>query len=158
MSEMEKTTDILGLMAEHEKIIGDLYRLYAEKLPKQSELFKRLANEEDRHQDALIAAREDIEKKNTLFSLKKFDDKVLLLKNSRDFIAKRIDKASSEAPAPDEALHTAAAIELSLFESGVFDDVATPSEAFKTAAATLKEDTKRHHVSLLDASKTLSGK
>jgi len=111
--------DIVSLLAEHEHVIGRLYRTYANRFPEHEEFWSRLADEEDQHASWLRRLLVRVEEGLGCVRPDKFDP--TKVKNSLARIERMIEEVDEPKSSTTDALNTALVIEESLLEAEYFE-------------------------------------
>ena len=111
--------DIVSLLAEHELVIGRLYRTYANRFPEHEEFWSRLADEEDQHANWLRRLLVRVQEGLGCVRPDKFDP--AKVKSSLARIERMIDEVDEPKSSPVDAMNTALAIEESLLEAEYFE-------------------------------------
>ena len=140
-SEVEQVRTI-GLLAAHEAAMGELYRLYAAKLPDSADLFQSLAAAERDHARSLTGLADEVKQGSVRIDPERFSAEAVL--NSLDFIRERIAEANSSGVSLVEALSVALDLEEALIEKRYYEVVETDAAEVKRLLQRLCEETAAH--------------
>lgn len=141
MSLKKNQLEIINLLKEHEKVIEDLYRVYAKKFPKHREFWTTLARQENEHAKWIMKLTEKIEEGETYFNEERFT--VEAIKSSISYIKKEKEKVGDETLLI-EALSTAHNLESGLLEKEYFETVEGDSVELKHLLRRLASETAVH--------------
>jgi len=111
--------DIVNLLAEHERAIGRLYRVYAGRFPEHRDFWSRLADEEEQHANWLRRLLVRVEEGLGCVRPDRFD------RSAVEGSIRRVEQMIEEAAKPQfssaDALRTAMTIENTLLEAEYFE-------------------------------------
>jgi rubrerythrin len=136
------TTDALELLREHERALGRLYRIYAECFAAQSELWLRLAAEEDQHAQWLGALSRQSDDSEAGPLVNRFP--VGAIEHSLIYINKLIDSARDSGVTLLRALSVAVDLEEALLENRYFEVCEGDGPELKRTFESLAEGTHAH--------------
>ncbi|MEW6441271.1 MAG: hypothetical protein AB1640_10100 [bacterium] len=149
MSWTTNPADGFALMEDNELLIGQLYRQYAVKLPRQVRLWSGLARDEIQHAWLLRRLR------SRLPAQRRHDDRDGIDAGSlctfRDFMKGLLYSTLEKDPASESAIHSALYIQWSLLEQDFFQMSDEDPEEVRTVMQTLSAGTRRHRGRLLRA-------
>lgn len=133
----------IDVMKAHEKAIGDLYRLFAKKIPKEEKFWNKIAREEDSHADILQLLDDQVESRETVFIPRDF--KLVDILESLDFIKVIIEATAGQNKVTmKEALEAALQIEKSMLEKEFFSFFDSDSKEFQKDIEDLRIYTEQH--------------
>lgn len=137
------TEDVLELMKSYELILKDLYDLFALKIPKENEFWKKLAEEENKHAYWLEVLGMNMQKQNiTLNGDNRFN--IPLIKISLGHIQEALEDFSKGELSFFDALSFASDVENSMIEKKFFEVFYGQSEEFDRVMKLLREETIKH--------------
>lgn len=139
---MEDVKALLEEMAFNEEKIMELYWLYERKLPVYSQVWKKLAEEEQRHANmlksfAMLSGGREIETALKGVSLE-------TVRASINFLNKEIEKTKTMKLTGADAFETAVKIESGLLEKAIFSAFDSKDRDLKKMMNVLESDTRRH--------------
>ncbi len=140
-SEVEQVRTI-GLLAAHEAAMGELYRLYASKLPDSADLFKSLAAAERDHARSLTDLADEVREGVVEIDPQRFSPEAAL--NSLDFIKQRTAEANSPGISLVKALSVAIDLEEALIEKRYYEVIETDAAEVKRVLQRLCQETAAH--------------
>lgn len=118
MHARENTFQGVALLEDNELLIGQLYRQYAAKFPRQVRLWSGLALDEMNHARMLRRLRSQLPAGKERRGGQRFD--VGTLSTFRDFMKSLLYGTMEKGPVPQSALSTALYIQWSLMEQDLF--------------------------------------
>lgn len=142
MSSQAEQAQTIGLMAAHEAAIGELYRLYAAKLPDSASLFESLAHAETDHARSLADFAEGVRKDLVHIDPKRFSAAAIL--SSLDYIRERLAEANSSPVILVEALSIAHDLEEGLIEKRYYEVADGDCAELKNLLQRLAQETAAH--------------
>jgi len=110
---------VIKLLAEHEKVIGQLYKEYARKFPEQKNFWSKIAREEIEHASWIFKLRSKIEEGSLYFKEGRF--KMEAIKTSLGYLKSQITEAQNNKISAKNALSVARDIENGLIEKKFFE-------------------------------------
>jgi len=134
---------ILDLLAQHEELISELYKTYAEKLPEYSKFWSGVANEEIIHANYIKSLKDKVIDGSVIFDDKRF--KTAAIETSISYVKKEISFAHANEITPVRAFSIGMDYENSLLEKDWFNIFEGDSEELKNLFSTISEETKSHH-------------
>lgn len=134
--------EILEMLAKNEEEIGELYKLYAIKLPQYKDLWLELADEEVTHSKWIRDFAKGIDKGSIFLNKKRFPKAAI--NTYHGYLQKSYKEASLKGIEPIQAFTTALYLEQSLIELKFFEVIDTGSEDFDKVVLRLSEATKGH--------------
>ncbi len=139
---MEYARRVLHLIASIEGTLSQLYRVYAERLPSQSEFWQRLAEDELRHQEwAEELVEMDAQGLLTL-SARRAEPEVY--EEYRHFLGGTVQRAQQDPLSALDALATAHMVEQTYIERNLLRVVQTDSPGVQRILDALGKSTERH--------------
>lgn len=141
--------EVLKLLVSHELAIKRLYETYASKLPSGSELWLRLAGDEEQHAAWLRELCWDENLDTTDFDTDRFRPDTI--RASLASIEKQIAKAEAGDVTPGGALLTAHYLENSILERDYFKILEADTPEMQTVFARLASETKGHRDAVSEA-------
>ena len=111
--------EVIKLLAEHEKVIGQLYKEYARKFPEQKNFWSKIAREEIEHASWIFKLRSKIEEGSLYFKEGRF--KMEAIKTSLGYLKSQITEAQNNKISAKNALSVARDIENGLIEKKFFE-------------------------------------
>jgi rubrerythrin len=142
MSSQADQTQTIGLLAAHEAAMGELYRLYAAKLPDSAGLFQSLATAERDHARSLADFADGVTKGLVHIDSQRFTAEAIL--NSLDYIKERLAEANSSPVTLIQALSVAHDLEAGLIESRYYQVADGDSAELKNLLQRLARETAVH--------------
>ncbi|ACZ62205.1 hypothetical protein [Dehalococcoides mccartyi] len=112
-------TEIIQLMADNETLIGQLYRLYAQRFPAEKAFFLSIASEEDNHHDWIINIARQAAEQNSPLKLKTFT--TLAIKAYQNYMLQEMQPEKIKNLNLHQALSISLYIEKSLLEKHFLD-------------------------------------
>ena len=110
---------VIKLLAEHEKVIGQLYKEYARKFPEQKNFWSKIAREEIEHASWIFKLRSKIEEGSLYFKEGRF--KMEAIKTSLGYLKSQITEVQNNKISAKNALSVARDIENGLIEKKFFE-------------------------------------
>jgi len=142
MSSQAEQAQTIGLMAAHEAAMGDLYRLYAAKLPGSADLFESLATAERDHARSLADFADGVKKGLVHIDPQRFSAAAVL--NSLDYIKERLAEANSSSVTLVQALSVAHDLEEGLIENRYYEVADGDCAELKNLLQRLSQETAAH--------------
>ena len=142
MSSQADQAQTIGLMAAHEAAMGELYRLYAAKLPDSASLFESLATAERDHARSLADFADGVKKGLVHIDPQRFSAVAVL--NSLDFIKERQAEANSSSVTLVQALSVAHDMEEGLIENRYYEVADGDCAELKNLLQRLSQETAAH--------------
>lgn len=136
-------TPIITLFEKNELNIALLYSIYAEKIDKNADFWRRLSDDEKRH--AHIISDNTID--NTIIE-NAFSREII--DYITDFVLKEIESARKNNITHKKALSTALRIERSMLEKKCLDVFTPASPALRDVFLKLNDETERHIKAILN--------
>ncbi|MFO7807580.1 MAG: hypothetical protein R6V40_04145 [Candidatus Moraniibacteriota bacterium] len=131
---------ILDIFEENEKMVGRLYKIYAEKFPHKKDFWLRLVQEENDHAQEVQNMRKNC--KDEDFSESVFHRTVV--HQVMEFVEEGIEKARRGGMSYKEAVETALRVEQSVLEKKCFELFITSNSTVKEALSKMEKETKEH--------------
>ena len=142
MSSQADQAQTIGLLAAHEAAMGDLYRLYAAKLPDSASLFESLATAERDHARALADFADGVKHGLVHIDPQRFTAEAVL--NSLDYIKERLAEANSSSVTLAQALSVAHDLEEGLIEKQYYEVAEADCTEMKDLLQRLAQETAAH--------------
>jgi len=137
----ESQINIINLLSEHEKAIGELYGAYANKFPEHNNFWLGLVKEEMEHSGWLSNLTEKIKEGHVYFNQGRFAEEAI--KTSLAEVKRQINKTGGELSLI-EALSTSCYFETALIEKKYFEVFEGDSVELKHTLIKLSDATKNH--------------
>ena len=130
---------LVDMMIQYEKMMGELYRIYAQAYPEYKDFWEEIACEEDEHASwlAMFLNRDD-----AYFSKERFG--IIPVEYCIKEVQEKIQEAKENPPKIILALGNSMNIENGMIENKFFEVYEGDSEEFKRILANLKIATKEH--------------
>jgi len=138
--------EVLYLLADHEKVIGDFYRALARCFPDQKQFWERISDEEYVHHDEVLSLLGPLESGTIRFT-GRFNKTAIT--TSLNFIRERTAAAKAGTIQQMEAFSTAASIEASLLEKMGFEAFAGDADELHRVKDRLLRETRLHHTMIV---------
>ncbi|MBN2565790.1 MAG: hypothetical protein JXB46_08770 [Candidatus Eisenbacteria bacterium] len=136
----ETSTDVIRMMAEHERLISALYSAYARSVPEKEDFWKRLAAEEIEHSEWLTALLDggygDPRAADAF--------KAEAIRTSAAYVQEATVAADTEGVSHLEALSVAADVEEAMIEKRFFDAFIADSADARKVLDRLERETTEH--------------
>ena len=142
MNAPDTTSQAVDLLGEHERLIGRLYGVYADKFPEEREFWLSLSQEEAQHANWIESLRSRIEDDPASLIVDRFP--TVAIQHSVGYVNKLIDQASRPGLTRVKALSAAVDIERALLENKYFDVFASDSPALRRTLELLDRSTRSH--------------
>ena len=130
------------MLAKNEEEIGELYKLYAIKLPQYKDLWLELADEEVTHAKWIRDFAKGIDKGSIFLNKKRFPEEAF--QTYHEYLQGSMSRAQLKGIEPMQAFTVALYIEQSLIELKFWEVIDTGSEEFDKVALRLSEATTGH--------------
>ena len=137
---------LLGALKEHEQIIAQLYKVYAEKFSECKDLWTELANEETQHACWLDTLQAKVEDSSEDFVIDRFP--IAAIEYSVVYVKKMIAQAHESDYTLINALSTALDLEKALIENKYFEVYEGDSVKTRQTLAQLAQSTHAHYEKL----------
>jgi len=134
--------EILDALKEHERVIAQLYEVYARQFPEYGDFWNQLSREEIQHADWIGQLQIRIESSKEDFVVERFA--IGALEHSIDYVKGLIDSASQPDFLLMNALSTAIYLEMALIENKYFEVFEADSPGTRRALDALAQDTREH--------------
>ena len=134
--------EVIKLLAEHEKVIGQLYKEYARKFPEQKNFWSKIAREEIEHASWIFKLRSKIKKGSLYFKEGRF--KMEAIKTSLGYLKSQITEAQNNKISAKNALSVARDIENGLIEKKFFEVFEPDCREIKQVFLDLATATREH--------------
>jgi rubrerythrin len=138
--------EVLYMLAEHEKVIGDFYRALSRCFPDQRQFWESISNEEYVHRDEVLSLLKPLESGTIRFT-GRFNETAIT--TSLNFIKERTAAAKAGTIQQMEAFSTAASIEASLLEKMGFEAFAGDADELHRVKDRLLRETRLHHTMIV---------
>ncbi|MCZ2846270.1 MAG: hypothetical protein O2U61_07260 [Candidatus Bathyarchaeota archaeon] len=109
----------IKLLAEHEKVISQLYKEYSLKFPEQKDFWSKIANEEIEHASWIFKLCSQAKEGSLYFKEGRF--KTEAIKTSLKYVKSQITKAQNKKISAKNALSVARDLENGLIEKKFFE-------------------------------------
>jgi len=140
---------LLEMLATHEELISNLYKIYAGKIISHNDFWSKIAAEEIEHAQWIRNLQEKIKENLVLFKEGRFSKWVV--QSSLDYTQKKIIEAQNNPITAVEALNTALERERSMIESKVFEIFKSDAKELEIVLAALSAGTQDHIERLQEA-------
>lgn len=144
---------VIDLFEENELNIGELYKIYSQRIPDNKKFWSELSDEEFGHAKNIRDACGGDEKKKELLSENKFCR--FTIKYVSRFVEKETKKAKKGNISHVKALNTALRIEQSILEKKCFELFAPADPTVKKVLKKLNKEVERHAELLMEEIKNL---
>jgi len=134
--------EILESLKEHERVIAQLYEVYASKFPEYEDFWSQLSGEEIQHADRIEELQARIEGSEEDFVAKRFA--IGAVEHSIEYVKKLIESAAQPDLLLMNALSTALYLEMALIENKYFEVFEADSPGTRRALDMLAQDTREH--------------
>jgi hypothetical protein len=134
--------EILEALKEHERVIAQLYEVYARKFPEYEDLWSQLSGEEIQHAEWLEQLQVRVEGSEEDFVMERFA--IGAVKHSIVYVNGLIDSAADPDFLLMNALSTAMYLETALIENKYFEVFEADSPGTKHALEMLAQSTQEH--------------
>lgn len=114
----QEQLECLGLMAQNEEGVAQLYQVYSQKFPGHQEFWLKLAQEEKEHANIIRGIVPHIQRGTVLLKENRFEKEAI--QSFLKYLGEEINKATSGQLLPINALSIAFHIEKSLIEGKYF--------------------------------------
>jgi len=139
----ETQLKVIKLLAEHEKVISQLYREYARKFPEQKDFWSKIAAEEIEHASWIFKLRSQAEKGSLYFKEGRF--KIEAIKTSLEYVKSQITEAQNNKISAKNALSVARDLESGLIEKKFFEIFEPDCREIKQVLLDLAAATREHY-------------
>jgi len=147
-------SEILEALKEHERVIAQLYEVYALKFPEYKDFWSQLSSEEIQHAEWIEKLRIQVEDSEEDFIVERFAKGAV--EHSIDYVKGLIDSTAQPDFLLMNALSTALYIEMALIENKYFEVFEADSPGTKQALDALAQDTREHCQRLREARQELA--
>jgi len=134
---------VIKLLAEHEKVIGQLYKEYARKFPEQKGFWLKIAAEEIEHASWIFKLRSQAEKDLLYFKEGRF--KTEAIETSLEYVKSQITEAQYNKISAKNALSVARDLESGLIEKKFFEVFEPDCREIKQVLLNLAAATREHY-------------
>jgi len=142
MPQFEIQIKTIKLLAEHEKVISQLYKEYARKFPEQKDFWSKIAKEEIEHASWIFKLCSQVKKGSLYFKEGRF--KAETIKTSIDYLKDRITEAQNKKMSAKNALSVARDLENGLIEKKFFEVFEPDCREMKQVLLDLAAATREH--------------
>ncbi|MBP7050387.1 MAG: hypothetical protein KBE65_05170 [Phycisphaerae bacterium] len=142
MNAQDTTSQALNLLREHERLIGKLYAVYADRFPDEREFWVSLSQEEEQHANWIETLQSKIEDDPAGVIVDRFP--TAAIQHSIGYVNKLIDQASHPSLTRVKALSAAMDIERALLENKYFEVFASDSPTLRRTLELLDRSTRSH--------------
>ncbi|MEA1940107.1 MAG: hypothetical protein U9N03_05535 [Candidatus Caldatribacteriota bacterium] len=142
MSLTETQLKIIELLAEHERVISQLYKEYARKFPEQNDFWSKIADEEIEHASWIFKLRSQVEKGSLYFKEGRF--KTEAIKTSLEYLKSQITEVQNKKISAKNALSVARDLENGLIEKKFFEIFESDCREIKQVLRDLAAATREH--------------
>jgi rubrerythrin len=149
MNDPEKQKKTIEMLAGHERAIGRLYKVYAEKFPYYEDFWLAFSGEETQHANWINELQSKIEEGSIHFNQDRFQ--IPAIQHSLNYAQKMLAKAQESDLDLISALSTASSIEDALIENRFFEIFEADSAQLKETLRRLAEATEDHRRRILRA-------
>ena len=141
MDEEQDNHKILKMLADNERAVSEIYRIYADRYPKHRELWTEMAKEEIQHARLIeeLSKRDDLHISKTK---ERFTPKVFNI--SFQYLEEKTIQAQQETLSFKETLSIALDIETGMLERGYFNIFEGDSPEFQRTLGALDRSTQKH--------------
>ncbi len=150
MAQASQIPNVLALMIQHEETVGEIYRIFARRIPADQEFWLDIARDEKVHADWIRDFAAQVQQSGATFNEARFN--LHALQTSLDYL-KVLQAHAQVITTPAHALALAWQIENSLMEKELFRIVNSDAEALKTVLQRLADGTTAHIRKLEDYKK-----
>ncbi|MFC1866156.1 hypothetical protein ACFLYB_05550 [Chloroflexota bacterium] len=133
---------LLTLMAQNERTIRELYLRYSSKFSEDSELWEKLAQDEEMHANWLTIQQNNLDQGLVSIDNKRFNESAI--KTFTDYLKIEMDRLDAGEVSLINALSVSLYIEQSLIEHKYFEVLDSDSEELKNTLTKIKKDTEAH--------------
>lgn len=138
----EKEKDIIMKMEMLERVIGQLYKIYARKFASDYSFWIQLFREEEEHAKLVKELEKEAKQGNLTFDNQRF--KVNAIQTTIQYVQKKIDQANDSSMTERDAYHIALDIENGLLEKNFFRTFKADQAGLKEVLNKLIHDTAEH--------------
>ena len=142
ISMKEKEKDIIMKMEMLERVIGQLYKIYAKKFASDYSFWIQLSREEEEHAKLVKELEKEVKQENLTFDNQRF--KVNAIQTTIQYVQKKIKQANDSSMTERDAYHIALDIENGLLEKNFFKTFKTDQAGLKDVLNKLIHDTAEH--------------
>jgi len=142
MKEKEEEKDIIMKMEMLEKVIGQLYKIYAKKFPSDDSFWIQLSREEEEHAKLVKELEKEVKQGNLTFDDQRF--KVHAIQTTIQYVQKKINQANDSSMTERDAYHIALDIENGLLEKNFFKTFKADQTGLEDVLNKLIHDTAEH--------------
>ena len=143
MRPQEQEKGVIELLIEHEKVIGKLYSIYADKFPAFREFWERLSKEEAQHAEWLGRLSARIRDGSGHFNRDRFS--IQAIQHSIQYAEKTVNQAWEAEIGLINALSASLYIEESMLEKKYFEVFEGDSAEIRQVLLMLAEATGEHY-------------
>jgi len=143
MSLIETQLKVIKLLAEHEKVISQLYKEYARKFPEQKVFWSKISAEEVEHASWIINLHSQAEKGSLYFKEGRF--KIEAIETSLEYVKSQITEAQNNKISAKNALSVARDLESGLIEKKFFEVFEPDCREIKQVLLNLAAATREHY-------------
>lgn len=142
MKRHEEIRDIFMKMEMLERIVGQLYKRYANYFPNEYRFWIQLSQEEEEHARLVKDLGEKVKKANIAFREDRF--KINAIQTTIQYVQRRIKEAIDQKVSEQDALNIAWDIENGLLEKDFFKTFTADQASLKDVLNRLIHDTEEH--------------
>ncbi|MCX8038751.1 MAG: hypothetical protein N3D11_17200 [Candidatus Sumerlaeia bacterium] len=141
MGKVTQVPNVLALMIQHEQTVGEIYRVFARRIPADAEFWLAIARDENVHADWIRDFAAQVQESGAAFNEVRFN--LHALQTSLDYL--KVLKTHAEGiTTPARALAMALQIEHSMMEKELFRIANGDAEALKNVLERLADGTTAH--------------
>ena len=133
---------LLALMAQNERLVGDLYIKYSNKFSEGKVLWEKLAQDEEMHASWLTIQQTNLDKGLVSIDSKRFNESAI--KAFSDYLKSEMGRLDAGEVSLINALSVSLYIEQSLIEHKYFEVLDSDSEEMKNTLTKIKKETEVH--------------
>jgi hypothetical protein len=141
MKTLEDPRLLLGLMHEHEKLISELYSVFAKRFPQYEEFWNNLSNDEIKHAEWIEKLQTDVNNSKGVV-VERFP--AAAIERSSNFVRALIQQTSELEFTLINAISHALNLEEALIENRYFEIFQSQSSEVQMTLNSLKNETQKH--------------
>jgi hypothetical protein len=138
----EKIKDVISKMERLERLIGQLYKVYARVFPSDYSFWVQLSKEEEEHANLVKNLAKELQDGNITFDEKRF--KLNAIQTTIRYIQQKINQANNKELTEKEAYSIAWDLENGLLEKSFFKTFQADNIRLKEVLKKLNNDTEEH--------------
>ncbi len=138
----ERSKDIISKMEMLERVIGQLYKVYARIFPSHYSFWIQLVQEEELHAKLLSELKKETQYGKIFFDEKRFS--LNAIQTTIRYVMQKITQANNNALTEQEAYNIAWDIENGLLEKNFFQNFKTNDNFIANILKNIIDDTEKH--------------